>query len=170
MNRKKSIVSLSLAARIAIAGAACGLAVLLAPGFAPQAEKPPAAASRVAMQEAPAALRSYAYYPEQLAALQSLGQFQPIADAGQKAAPQAVTLAVAVRPAAGESKRRAEPAAKLVAVTTVPTPLAPAPPPAPENKVKIFGLPLPGAPNLPGAAELGGHVADLGGKIANFWR
>ncbi|MGO9391549.1 hypothetical protein [Rhodoblastus sp.] len=189
MRLKKSIFSRSASARLSIAAAAGGLAILLALGLASQAEKPPTVAFRITTQEAPAALRSYAYYPEQLAALQSLGQFQPIADAGQKAAPQPVTLADAAKPTAGESKRRAEPTAKLLAATAVPGPIVVAPfvpvaAAAHENTVKIFGLPLPGAPNLPAAAELGGHVArlqdtaehwraaatDFGGRIASFWR
>jgi hypothetical protein len=164
MNRTTRILSFSPAARVRIAGAASGLAVLLTLGFAhaPQAEnsseaeKPPASAPRIAAQEAPAALRTYAYYPEQLAALQSLGQFQPIADAGQKPEPQAVALAAAVRPAAGDAKaaRRAEPTAKPAAAKAIPAPAAVAPSPAPENPVKIFSE----------------AAAGLGGKIASLWR
>ncbi len=123
------------------------------------------------MQEAPAALRSYAYYPEQLAALQSLGQFQPIADAGQK---------TAVSPVAEDGKRarRTEPTAKLVAATAAPASLVStalvrgssvaAAPPARENPVKILGLPLPGLSDA--AARWREAATDLGGRIASFWR
>ena len=169
MNRTKSILSLSPTARVRIAGTASGLAVLLALGQAPQAEKATeaekatkaekslSAAPRVAVQ---AALRSYAYYPEQLAALQSLGQFQPIADSGQKPAPQALALAVAVRPAAGETKpgRRAEPTAKLAAATAIPAP-------APGSSS------FPGVDGLRDAATRWSEAAaGLGGKIASLWR
>jgi hypothetical protein len=143
------------------------------------------------VRAAPAALPVYSYYPEQLAALQSLSQFQPIADAGRKPEPVALAVAVTskgvglnaapgVRPV-----RRPDSPVKLAPVAALIAPAAAAPTPVPESP-KIFGLPLAGAAEIGGrvaglrdtaanwgqaAVGMGGQAAaNLGGKIASLWR
>jgi hypothetical protein len=204
MNRQPSQFSLSAALRTAVAGAFCvGAVFALAglPGFRPAQEpEQHAATPRMEMRAASAALPVYSYYPEQLAALQSLSQFQPIADAGHKPEPQPVALAVVVTSksaglnAAPEIRpvRRPDSPVKLapVAALTAPVPAKAATTPAAvapaAESPKIFGVPLAGAAEIGGrvaglrdtaanwgqaAVGMGGQAAaSLGGKIASLWR
>ena len=88
MNRQPNrFVSFSFALRATVAGAVCvGAVFALAglPGFRPAPEPEKTAAPRIEIRAAPTALTVQSYYPEQLAALQSLSGFKPIADAGVK--------------------------------------------------------------------------------------
>jgi hypothetical protein len=185
--RATGIFFIARATRVlAAAGFYVGAVFALAglPAFRDAAEPEHAAAApRIAVEPAPALL-VYHYYPEQLAALQSLGQFQPIADAGNKPTPQAVAVVAAPKAVDPEARpvRRLDQPSKF-AVAPVAAPAAPAvTAPAPES-AKIFGLPLPAA-SLPYAAEIGGHfaalrdtaahwgetAAGLSGSIASLWR
>ncbi len=172
---------LSPAARLGIAGAFSGLLALLAFGPLTAAKKAPelatvaAPAPRAIAEDSSAPLRTYAYYPEQLAALQSLSQFQPFADAGERPVTQAAPLA---RLGAVETKaaRRAEPGAKTAMAATAPQTTASAP--ESKNATKFFGMPLPDASDLGGrvaglretAARWGETAAGWGGNIAKLWR
>jgi hypothetical protein len=153
----------SSAARVKIAVAFTALLALLALGPLTTVEKPPVSALALTpppaprvTAEAPAApLRSYAYYPEQLAALQSLSAFQPIAETGENPAPLA-----AAKPGVAEAKilRRAEPVTKLAMIAPLPPVLpsrTPSAAPEPKAETKFFGL------SLPDGADLGGRVAGL---------
>ncbi len=121
-------------------------------------------------------LRSASYYPEQLAALQSLNSFHPTADQGQK--PRPAVLAAPARPSPFEPKpiRHADAPRSIVAIAP-PTPAAVVA--APEDKtVKLFGVPVPGAAQIGdrvGAArDTAGHwgaaVAGFGQKLVTLWR
>jgi hypothetical protein len=180
------LASVTIRARVKIAGAAsAGLFALLALGqmygAEPLSPPAPALAPRIASDEAPAALRSYSYYPEQLAALHSLSNFQPIADAGEKPATQVAPSVVAAKAAATDVKlvRRPDSAVKIAVAPPAPVLAAPqAAPSVPDQPTKVFGLPLPGAPDIGGrvagmrdtAANWGKAVAGFGGKIVSFWR
>jgi hypothetical protein len=190
MNRQTHrFVSFSSALRAAVAGAVCvGAVFALAglPGFRPALEpEGQAATPRIEIRAAPsAALTVQSYYPEQLAALQSLNAFKPIADAGVKpeAPPVALAVAVAAKSAGLEVRpvRRPDSPVKLAAAAP---PKAPAP--APEAQ-KPIGAPLAGAEEIGGrlaglrdtaanwgqaALGMGGAAAaSLGGKIASLWR
>jgi hypothetical protein len=185
MNRQPNrSVSFSPALRAAVAGAVCvGAVFALAalPGFrpAPEPEKT-AAAPRIEIRAAPAALTVHSYYPEQLAALQSLSGFKPIADAGVK--PEAPPAALAAKSVGLEVRpvRRPDSPVKLAAVAPPKAPAA-----APEAQ-KASGAPLAGAEEIGsrlaglrdtaanwGQAALGmggAAAASLGGKIASLWR
>ena len=137
-----------------------------------RAPAPAAVAVPVPAQPAPAPLRSASYYPEHLAALQSLSGFQPMADEGEKPAVSPVALAAPAKPAPLDSKtpRRAE------AKTIVAAPPAGAPgqaaqhSPAPaEGPVKVFGLTLPDV-----GAQVNAQVTNLrdaaGRWGAALWR
>jgi hypothetical protein len=189
MNRQPHrLVSFSSALRATVAGALCvGAVFALAglPGFRPEPEPEKAAAApRIEIRAAPTALTVQSYYPEQLAALQSLSGFKPIADAGVKpeAPPVALAVAVAAKSAGADARpvRRPDSPVKLTAGAP---PKAPAP--APEAP-KTIGAPLAGAEDIGGrlaglrdtaanwgqaALGMGGAAAaSLGGKIASLWR
>jgi hypothetical protein len=130
-------------------------------------------------------VRSFAYYPEQLAALTSLSNFTPGPES-RVADPLASPSASAAHPSApatdARPARRAEAQAKSASPLTgrAPAPLAAtfASEPAMDRSVRIFGV------TIPGAAEIGDRVAavrenasrwsesawGLGGKIAGVWR
>jgi hypothetical protein len=193
MNRQPNrFVSFSSALRAVVAGAVCVGAVFALsglPGFRPPPEpEGHAATPRIEIRAAPAALTVRSYYPEQLAALQSLSGFKPIADAGVKpeAPPVALAVAVAAKSAgigAGLDVRPVRRPVSPVKLTAVAPPTAPAP--APEAQ-KAFGAPLAGAEEIGGrlaglrdtaanwgqaALGMGGAAAaSLGGKIASLWR
>jgi hypothetical protein len=169
-------------ARLKIAGAFACLLALPALGPLTAVEKAslpvPALSPRIATESPPAPLHSYTYYPEQLAALQSLSGFQPTAEAGAgPAAPAALAnpAALVVKPLAGEAKspRRVEPMAKLALTAPAPTVVTEI-----KTEAKLFGL------SLPYSLDVGGRVAGLrdmaahwgeaalgwGGGLAKFWR
>jgi hypothetical protein len=125
----------------------------------------------------PSGLRNLAYYPEQLAALTSMADFEPRADSGVAVIPAAEPLA----PAARKPIRHV--AAKAPARVPPPTDAAAAPPPgAPaqnaETPVKILGLAIPQGSAIgarvvavrDSASHLGEAARDLGGRIATIWR
>jgi hypothetical protein len=174
-----------LSAGIIAAGTVALLALGLSPSTAPVATPAPVAERAVAVISAPAddGLRSVRYYPEQLAALQSLNDFHPIADQGEKHAPAVV--AAPAKPAPFEPKpiRRADTAPKSVVAIVAPTAPAPAAPPrTPEDKTvktfKILGVPVPGAAQIGDravavrdeAGRWGSAVAGFGQKLVTFWR
>jgi hypothetical protein len=142
--------------------------------------RPPAPAVvpvSVAAEPAPAPLRSASYYPEHLAALQSLSGFQPMADEGEKPAVSPVALAPA-KPAPFDPKTLLDPKTprRAEAKTIVATPPAGAPrqaaqqSPAPAGgPVKVFGLNLPDV-----GAQVNAQVANLrdaaGRWGAALWR
>jgi hypothetical protein len=137
----------------------------------------------ISAEPTPAPLRSASYYPEHLAALQSLSGFHPMADEGEKPPVSQVAVVALTKPAPFDPKapRRAE------AKTIVAAPPAAAPgqtaqkPPAPaEGSIKVFGLSLPGGlgaqvnaqvTNLRDVAGRWGAAASgLGQKAATLWR
>ncbi len=130
--------------RAVFAGALTLFALADMPARAPAPAAVPSAVPAPA-EQAPARLRSASYYPEDLAALQSLRGFQPMANEGEK--PAVVALVAPGKPAPFDPKapRRAE------AKTNVAPPPAGAPgqaaqqsPPAPAAEpFKVFGLSLP---------------------------
>ena len=139
------------------------------------ARTPAPAAVAVPAEQAPAPLHSASYYPEHLAALQSLSGFKPMADEGEKPPVSNVALVALAKPAPFDPKapRRAE------TKTIVAAPHASAPgqaaqkPPAPAEPIKVFGLPLP----VDVGAQLNAQVANLrdvagrwGAAAANFGR
>jgi hypothetical protein len=143
----------------------------------------------VAVASAPEPLRSASYYPEHLAALQSLSGFQPRADAGDKSAPRtglgpggkAVFEPKAPRRADASAKPAAAPQSGPLAQAATPT-AAPPPQPAAESPVRIFGMPLPGPSELGAqmnaqaanwrdtAGRWGAAASGLGQKVADLWR
>jgi hypothetical protein len=166
------------------AALAAPLAFVLAAPPAPPAPEPMAAAV-APLPAGERETRSYAYYPEQLAALSSLSNFAPVADPGRPAAPAAAPVREPqaarppVRPA--EAPRRAEtrPAAPRIA----PAAAAPAAAPAPKDEWSVFGLavPKPGWPDGKAlrekaagwgeaAASLPDKALALGAGFARLWR
>jgi hypothetical protein len=155
-----------------------GALTLFALADAP-AHAPAPAAAVIPAERAPAPLRSASYYPEHLAALQSLSGFQPMADAGEKPAEPPVALVAPAKPAPFDPKapRRAE--AKTI--VAAPPPGAPgqmaqqAPAPA-QGPLKVFGLPLPdvGArvnAQVTGFRDAAGRWgAAAGEKVTSLWR
>jgi hypothetical protein len=140
----------------------------------------PAAPARFAAASATGGVHTLTYYPEQLAALNSLASFTPQANAGvaetrADAAPAVKPPAVAALPAAIDVKpaRRAEPAAKAAAAAPV------APPSTDANRaVRVFGFAVPGAAEVAekvsgfkdGAAHWGESAWAASGRLASFWR
>jgi hypothetical protein len=138
----------------------------------------PVAPARFAAASANGGVHTLTYYPEQLAALNSLASFTPQANSGletrAEATPAVKPQALAALPAAIEVKpsRRAEPAAKAAA--------APAAPPASDanRAVKVFGFAVPGAAEVAekvssfkdGAAHWGESAWAASGRLASFWR
>ena len=166
-----------------------------APALAPTPAPVPLAVSTGEDQDGP---RSVRYYPEDLAALESMSNFRPIADQGEKRKPGVVAASpkpasFEPKPAAFEPKpapfapkpaRRADAAPKSVVAVASPA-QAPrlAPPPAgaaaPHDKtVKILGVPVPGARQIGDrvvavrdtAGHWGAAVAGFGEKLVTFWR
>lgn len=140
-------------------------------GLSPS-EPPRTAPTRVEAPP-PAGLRNLAYYPEQLAALTSMADFEPRADSGAAAIP-------AAEPAAPVARKPIRRVAATAPVRVPPPTGAPAAPPTPEaeSPVRILGLSLP-QPSAIGArvvairesaSHLGEAARDLGGRIATFWR
>jgi hypothetical protein len=150
----------------------------------------PAAPVAAAVESASEPLRSASFYPEHLAALQSLSGFQPMADAGEKTAASRASLGPGGKTVFDpKAPRRADAPAKTAAVPQ-PGPLAqsgqPVDTPVAETPARIFGMPLPGP--LPGPAELATHMtaqaanlrdaagrwsaaaSGLGQKVADLWR
>jgi hypothetical protein len=108
-------------------------------------------------------MRSYSYYPEQLAALSSLNSFAPVADAGRPA-PASSEEPSAPRRAARipEAPRRAETLRRQAVLTPMAAPL-PSAEPAPKQQGKqegwkIFGLSVP-KPGWPDGEALRGQAA-----------
>jgi hypothetical protein len=174
----------SPAARLKIAGAFACLLALPALGPLTAVKKTAlsvpalAPAPRVATESPAAPLHSYAYYPEQLAALRSLSVFQPTAEAGAGAAETAALaapVATVVKPVAGEGKipRRIEPSAKLALTAPAPTAVAEI-----KTEAKLFGLALPNGLDVGGrvgglrdmAAHWGEGAIGWGAGLTKFWR
>lgn len=177
-------------APLLLAGAACVAApLLLASG---ERAQPPQAVSltpqavSLTPQAVAPATRSYAYYPEQLAALSSLNGFQPLADPGRPAI-TATTPAQSPGPAqdalAARRIARAEGphrAALVSVAAATPTAAPQAEPEAKSQAWSLFGvnLPRPGWPdgdalrrqadNLRDAAS--GQATALGDHLAHLWR
>jgi hypothetical protein len=134
----------------------------------------PAAAVPVSVpaEPAPAPLRSASYYPEHLAALQSLSGFQPMADEGEKPAVSPVALAALAKPAPFDPKTPLDPKAPRRAeaktIVAAHPPSAPgqtaqqSPPPA-EGPFKVFGLTLPDV-----GAQVNAQVTNLR-DVAGRW-
>jgi hypothetical protein len=125
----------------------------------------------------PDGLRNLAYYPEQLAALTSMADFEPRADSGVAVIP------VAEPPAPAARKPIRHVAAKAPARVPPPTDLAAAPPAGAaaqnvESPVKILGLSIPQGSAIgarvvavrDSASHLSEAARDLGGRIATIWR
>ena len=163
--------------RVKIAGVVCaGALALLALDAALELQPTPAPRAPVARIAAPAEasnVHSVAYYPEQLAVLNSLSSFRPEADAGVAAEPSVA----AVKPATpalvpGESKagRRADAAGKPLVRAAAPAATSSAMA-APDNSARIFGIAVPGSAALAdGASSLRDAAMGLGGKVAGLWR
>jgi len=119
--------------------------------------QPSVVAAPVATTSEPSSVHNLAYYPEQLAALNSLASFTPQADAGvaEPAAPALKPPAPvgAIKPPA----RRADLAVKPAATVRAPAATQP-----PDRSVKLFGIPVPGA------AEVFERVASLR-ESASHW-
>jgi hypothetical protein len=163
-----------------LAGAVALAAPLIysfAPSPAPAPE--PTAAPAAPLAHSEGETRSYAYYPEQLAALSSLNSFAPVADPGQpKTSPApGPTAAPPARPRPTEA-RRTEP--RPVARPNAPAAAPVAPEPERNEDWKILGLsvPKPGWPDTKNlrekAAGWGEAAASLPGKamsgVTRLWR
>ena len=151
-----------------------------------------ASVARIAVAEAASAegARSYSYYPEQLAALHSMSNFTPIADEGLKPAPQVIPTVTAARdaPLPPRVVRRADGPLKVAALAQPPAAAAQADPQLTSQnqtaqdhakpKTKIFGVSLPGLPDLgqgiqdarDAATRWGNAAAGFGRGMAGFWR
>jgi hypothetical protein len=114
---------------------------------------------------------SASYYPEHLAAMQSLGHFQPIADEGVRPTPLPANAPTKAAALDQKPPRRAETLAKTAAVAplapSVSAPAADAPAQLENEPMKIFGMALPGAVPAP-LAQIGGHAAALRDAAANW--
>jgi hypothetical protein len=187
--------------RLLVASAVSGLLILVALAGFPEVQtdvaSAPAPAAKGAAADAGVAVaiegaRSYSYYPEQLAALHSIRNFTPIADEGQKpdspAAPTVIAgkgapLGVPVgAPLPPRIVRRADAGLKVAALQPASVSAAPDEPsvaklePA-KPKAKLFGMSLPGLPDLgqsvKGARDVatswGSAAAGLGAKIVGLW-
>ncbi len=170
----------ALPSRLKIAGALTFAALALMAldaglvGLSPR--DPPRTAPARVEAPPPAGLRNLAYYPEQLAALTSIADFEPRADSGVAAIPAAEPPGPVAR----------KPIRHVAATAPVRVPRqadAPAAAPAPatqaaESPVKILGLSLPQTTAIDArvvavresASHLGEAARDLGGRIATFWR
>ncbi len=160
-------------AEIAAAISAAALTLFALAEMPARAPAPAAAVPLpVPADPAPEPLRSASYYPEHLAALQSLSGFQPMADEGEKPAVLPVALAAPAKPALLDPKKLLDPKAPRRA----PAPPAGAPgqatqqSPAPaEGPVKVFGLILPDV-----GAQVNTQVTNLrdaaGRWSAALWR
>jgi hypothetical protein len=99
-------------AEIAAALFAAALTLFALADMPPRAPAPTAVvAVPVPAEPAPAPLHSASYYPEHLAALQSLSGFQPMADEGEKPAVSPVALAAPAKPALLDPKKLLDPRA-----------------------------------------------------------
>jgi hypothetical protein len=141
---------------------------------APAAVVVPAPAPAPA-EQAPARLRSASYYPEDLAALQSLRGFQPMANEGEKPAEVALVAPGKAAPFDPKGPRRPE-AKTTVAPPTAATPqqAAQQSPPAPTAEpFKVFGLSLP----VDVGAQVNAQVTNMrdvagrwGAAASTLWR
>jgi hypothetical protein len=168
--------------RVKIAGALGSAALaLLAFDAALELQNVPAAQPVVVADAVvtahPANVQTVSYYPEQLAALDSLATFHPSADSAA-----ARPLESATTPADAKPIRHAE-AAKILgpakAAQAAKTAAAPMAAPSPQSdSVRIFGVAVPGAESIGGyvasagdaAARWTATVTSLGGKLPGFWR
>jgi hypothetical protein len=143
------------------AGALTLFALADMPARAPAAVAVPAA---VATEPTPAPLRSASYYPEHLAALQSLSGFHPMADEGEKPPVSHSALVALTKPAPFDPKapRRVE-AKTIIAVPPAAAQAAQQSPPAPAEPIKVFGLPLPDV-----GAQVNAQVTNLR-DVAGRW-
>ena len=155
---------------------------MLALDAALELQPAPAQRTPVARISAPAEasnVHSVAYYPEQLAVLNSLSSFRPEADSGVAAEPQVVAepQVAAVKPpspslAPGDAKaaRHADASGKPLVHAATPTAMASATV-APDNSARIFGIAVPGSAALAsGASSLRDAAVGLSGKVAGLWR
>jgi len=183
--------------RLLVASAVSGLLILVALAGFPEVQtdvaSAPAPAAKGAAADASVAVategaRSYSYYPEQLAALHSLRNFTPIADEGQKPDSPAAPTVIAGKgvpvgaPLPPRIVRRADAGLKVAALQPASASAAPDEPsvaklePA-KPKAKLFGMSLPGLPDLgqsvKGARDVatswGSAAASLGAKIVGLW-
>jgi hypothetical protein len=138
---------------------------------------PAPAVARIAAPSETGGVHNLTYYPEQLAALNSLASFTPQANAGvadDGAAPAAASPAAAALPAAIEVRpvRRADQAAKPAAHA------AAAPTPEADRAVRLFGVAVPGAAAVAdgfarfkdSAAHWGESAWAASGRAASIWR
>ncbi|MCW2286351.1 hypothetical protein M2323_002371 [Rhodoblastus acidophilus] len=168
---------LLLAGAVALAAP---LVFFFAPAQAPETTAATAPLAYAEPAHGESATRSYAYYPEQLAALSSLNSFAPAADPGRPAsaapAPGPTAAPPARPPVRPAETRRAEPRA----VARPAQPAAPAAEPAHNEDWKVFGLavPRPSWPDTKGlrekAAGWGEAAASLPDKamagVSRLWR
>ncbi len=183
------LVRSRIRSRLAIAAVFSGLLILVGLGqfrndepVAPSAQAAAPVARVVAAGDLGAGgARSLSYYPEQLAALRSMSNFTPIADEGQKTEPEAIPTAAAAKGAPQQLRiaRRADAPVKTAALgQPAPALAAAAADPLPKPRARIFGIPLPGLPDLgqgvqgarDAATRWGKAAAGLGDRIAGLWR
>jgi hypothetical protein len=203
MGLRNAMIPTVFRAPLLLACAAVALTpLLLAPGeraHPPQAAMNPpqadAATPGSVTKAETQATHSYAYYPEQLAALSSLNGFQPLADPGRP------TIAASAAPAQGAASQGsasqgsagldlpATPAARKIAreAQRRPAPVSAAAPQTPAaaphadpEAWSVFGVKLP-KPGWPDGDALrrqadnwrdaaGGQATALGDHIAHLWR
>jgi hypothetical protein len=176
-SRRVPLLLAGCAAVVAAAALSAAPQLSRAPAPAVAAAAPPARPSPGAgAQET----RSYAYYPEQLAALSSLNSFQPAADSGITA----VTPAPRRSERTAEPPRRADTARSFPLAAPAPTRPEAAPKPAAEPAQKpegwkLFGVALP-RPGWPDGEALGKQAAGwrdglsekavaLGAGVGRMW-
>jgi hypothetical protein len=131
----------------------------------------------------PAGLRNLAYYPEQLAALTSMAEFEPRADGGATAVPAAEPPAAAAgKPIRHVTARARAPEPAVAPPSTARIQADPQTNPQAasqaDNPVKVFGFAIPQAAAIgarvvavrDSAFRLGEAAKELGGRIATYWR
>ena len=137
------------------------------PTRAPTPAPAPAHAVAVPTEQAPARLRSASYYPEDLAALQSLRGFQPMANEGEKpvAAPVALVAPGRAAPFDPKAPHRAETKTVVALPPAAPGQAAQhSPPAAAAEPFKVFGLSLP----VDVGAQLNAQVINMR-DVAGRW-
>lgn len=163
--------------RVKIAGVVCaGALALLALDAALELQPAPAPRAPVARIAAPAEasnVHTVAYYPEQLAVLNSLSSFRPEADSGVAAEPAVAVVkppSPALVPSDAKAARHAEASGKPLVHAAAPMAMASATA-APDNSARIFGIAVPGSAAIAsGASSLRDAAVGLGGKVAGLWR
>lgn len=137
---------------------------------------PAPAVTRIAVASDAAGVHNLTYYPEQLAALNSLASFTPQANAGvtdDRSTPNVAPPALAALPAAIEVKPVRRPDQKPAAARA-----AAASAPETDRAVRVFGVAVPGSAEVAerfsglrdSAAHWGESAWAASGRAASFWR